>query len=128
MELNIIDEKNRSKNSKNYLLSNFHPWWISWPSYRVERKKDECRLHIYIRNASDTLKWQWISRFSRNYVDMLFLNDIWWRHQCNLSTFTSKSWTSTPIVISFGENTYNFHFIHENADSRNEPKFAWILI
>ena len=96
------------------------------------RKEGRCRLDIYIRNASDTLKWRWFSPFSRNYVfsyfGMVFSNGIWWRHQYDSSTFTSESWTSAPIVITPSrENTYNLHSTQENADLGNELKFARIL-
>jgi len=107
---NILEAKTkffRFRISRNYVLSNFHPRKISWPSYRVRRKGEQCRLDIYIRNSSDILKWRWFSRFLRNYVfsnfGMFFSNAIWWRHQYDSSTFTSKSWTSAPIVINSGE-------------------------
>ena len=124
---NIIEAKTkifRFRISRNYVLSNFHPRRISWPSYRVMEK----RITVSTRYLHKKFVWHTEMAMVFSVFEKLCFFQFWHaffkRHLMTSSVwlidFYLKIVNFSPNSYQFrGENTYNLHLIEENDDFRN---------
>ena len=78
-------------------FSNFNPWWISWPSYKVlENRRQCCSRYLWYINESKVEIWiYWLSDLIEWFIDWVTEDAIFfcfWRGLLMLGLMTSSVW------------------------------------